>query len=163
VPDDLLEIFQTSFQLPATAYLQVASRAQKWVDQAISRNIYLESRDIGGMSELYVDAWRKGVKTTYYLHMKPRHKAEQSTVKVNKAVESGRASSGFGFARRAAAPVAAEATIADGGLRDATPLRSPTAPPAPAEASTNASEVVFEDGFTCPTDPQELLNCEACQ
>ena len=25
------------------------------------------------------------MKTTYYLHMKPRHTAEQSTVKVNKA------------------------------------------------------------------------------
>jgi ribonucleoside-diphosphate reductase alpha chain len=25
------------------------------------------------------------VKTTYYLHMKPRHTAEQSTVKVNKS------------------------------------------------------------------------------
>ncbi|GAB3494801.1 ribonucleoside-diphosphate reductase subunit alpha [Flexivirga lutea] len=140
VPEDLLEVFQTSFQLPATAYLQVASRAQKWIDQAISRNIYLESRDIGGMSDLYVDAWRKGVKTTYYLHMKPRHRAEQSTVKVNKAVESGRAGSGFGFARKAATP-----------------------PPEQAETPKNAPVAEFEEGFTCPTDPQELLECEACQ
>ncbi|MGN6413172.1 ribonucleoside-diphosphate reductase subunit alpha [Flexivirga sp.] len=140
VPEDLLEVFQTSFQLPATAYLQVASRAQKWIDQAISRNIYLESRDIGGMSDLYVDAWRKGVKTTYYLHMKPRHRAEQSTVKVNKAVESGRAGSGFGFARKAA-----------------------THPPEQAETPKTAPVAEFEEGFTCPTDPQELLECEACQ
>lgn len=140
VPEDLLEVFQTSFQLPATAYLQVASRAQKWIDQAISRNIYLESRDIGGMSDLYVDAWRKGVKTTYYLHMKPRHRAEQSTVKVNKAVESGRAGSGFGFARKGATP-----------------------PPEQAETPKTAPVAEFEEGFTCPTDPQELLECEACQ
>ncbi|RNI25381.1 ribonucleoside-diphosphate reductase subunit alpha [Flexivirga caeni] len=193
VPEDLLEVFQTSFQLPPTAYLQVASRAQKWIDQAISRNIYLESRDIGGMSDLYVDAWRKGVKTTYYLHMKPRHKAEQSTVKVNKAAETGRAGGGFGFARRAAAPSAIATTIAEGaedsGLRYAPPLRSSATQPAtpdgfasatqpasdkgsiavtPADpmaeqAPTAAPEVVFAEGFTCPTDPQELLNCEACQ
>jgi len=33
---------------------------------------------------LYSAAWERGVKTTYYLHMKPRHTAEQSTVRVNK-------------------------------------------------------------------------------
>ena len=174
VPEDLLAIFQTSFQLPASAYLQVASRAQKWIDQAISRNIYLESRDIGGMSDLYVDAWRKGVKTTYYLHMKPRHRAEQSTVKVNKAVESGHTGSGFGFARRAAAPAAVAPAVklapeAESRLRDAPPLRSPAPQPAlndtPSPSSTPqpAQDTVFEEGFVCPTDPQELLNCEACQ
>ncbi|GGB30102.1 ribonucleoside-diphosphate reductase [Flexivirga endophytica] len=183
VPEDLLEVFQTSFQLPATAYLQVASRAQKWIDQAISRNIYLESRDIGGMSDLYVDAWRKGVKTTYYLHMKPRHRAEQSTVKVNKAVESGHSGSGFGFARRAAAPAAsatATATVeapapaaAPAPVRETEPIRKPepvvvaeapaSSPTPESDPPTTAPDAVFEEGFVCPTDPQELLNCEACQ
>jgi ribonucleoside-diphosphate reductase alpha chain len=171
VPEDLLEVFQTSFQLPPSAYLQVASRAQKWIDQAISRNIYLESRDIGGMSDLYVDAWRRGVKTTYYLHMKPRHRAEQSTVKVNKAVESGHSGKGFGFARRAVAD-------SDDGPRYAPPLRPPheVSPPlrspeyfagtptgSPATRPAESPEVVLAEGLTCPTDPQELLNCEACQ
>lgn len=32
----------------------------------------------------------KGVKTTYYLHMKPRHTAEQSTVRVNKGEALGK-------------------------------------------------------------------------
>ena len=39
------------------------------------------------MMDLYFAAWERGVKTTYYLHMKPRHTAEQSTVRVNKAEE----------------------------------------------------------------------------
>jgi len=39
------------------------------------------------MMDIYFAAWERGVKTTYYLHMKPRHTAEQSTVKVNKAEE----------------------------------------------------------------------------
>jgi ribonucleoside-diphosphate reductase alpha chain len=37
------------------------------------------------MMDIYFAAWERGVKTTYYLHMKPRHTAEQSTVKVNKS------------------------------------------------------------------------------
>ncbi|HEY9291927.1 MAG TPA: ribonucleoside-diphosphate reductase subunit alpha, partial [Microlunatus sp.] len=64
VPRDLKETYRTSFQLSPYAYLNVAARAQKWIDQAISRNIYLASRDVGEMIDLYSAAWRMGVKTT---------------------------------------------------------------------------------------------------
>jgi ribonucleoside-diphosphate reductase alpha chain len=84
VPDHLKEVYKTSFQLSPYAFIEVAARAQKWIDQAISRNIYLEDRDVDNMMSLYAAAWERGVKTTYYLHMKPRHTAEQSTVRVNK-------------------------------------------------------------------------------
>jgi ribonucleoside-diphosphate reductase alpha chain len=85
IPDDLKAVYKTSFQLSPYSFLEVAARAQKWIDQAISRNMYLETRDLGDMMDIYYAAWERGVKTTYYLHMKPRHTAEQSTVKVNKA------------------------------------------------------------------------------
>ncbi len=87
IPDDIKAVYKTSFQLSPYAFLEVAARAQKWIDQAISRNMYLETRDLGDMMDIYFAAWERGVKTTYYLHMKPRHTAEQSTVKVNKAEE----------------------------------------------------------------------------
>jgi ribonucleoside-diphosphate reductase alpha chain len=54
------------------------------------------------MVDIYSEAWKRGLKTTYYLHVKPRHTAEQSTVKVNKA-ETGDGSArkvGFGFAKK---------------------------------------------------------------
>ena len=85
IPDDVKATYKTSFQLSPYAFLEVAARAQKWIDQAISRNMYLETRDLGEMMDIYFAAWERGVKTTYYLHMKPRHTAEQSTVKVNKS------------------------------------------------------------------------------
>jgi ribonucleoside-diphosphate reductase alpha chain len=56
--------------------------------------MYLETRDIDETMKIYMTAWEKGVKTTYYLHMKPRHTAEQSTVAVNKAKKIGKV--GFG-------------------------------------------------------------------
>ena len=85
VPEHLREVYKTSFQLTPYAFIEVAARAQKWIDQAISRNIYLQSRDVSEMARLYSAAWERGVKTTYYLHVKPRHTAEQSTVRVNKS------------------------------------------------------------------------------
>lgn len=97
IPDSVKATYKTSFQLSPYSFLEVAARAQKWIDQAISRNMYLETRDIGDMMDIYMGAWERGVKTTYYLHMKPRHTAEQSTVKVNKSedIETG-AKKGFG-------------------------------------------------------------------
>lgn len=99
IPQHIKDIYKTSFQLGPYAFIEVAARAQKWVDQAISRNMYLETRDIDDMVAIYKTAWKKGLKTTYYLHVKPRHTAEQSTVKVNKAANLGPKKTGFGFAR----------------------------------------------------------------
>ena len=103
VPDHIKAVYKTSFQLSPYAFVEVAARAQKWVDQAISRNMYLETRDVDEYENIYMAAWKRGLKTTYYLHVKPRHTAEQSTVKVNKAESlsgGGPRKSGFGFARK---------------------------------------------------------------
>ena len=65
--------------------------------------MYLETRNIDDYVEIYSECWKRGLKTTDYLHVKPRHQAEQSTTKVNKTEEivrtSGRAKVGFGFAK----------------------------------------------------------------
>ncbi|HEX4444083.1 MAG TPA: ribonucleoside-diphosphate reductase subunit alpha [Galbitalea sp.] len=113
IPDNIKETYKTSFQLSPYAFLEVAARAQKWIDQAISRNMYLETRDLGDMMDIYFAAWERGVKTTYYLHMKPRHTAEQSTVKVNKAEDL---TAGQSVPTEAAASVAAPAAPARRGF-----------------------------------------------
>lgn len=104
IPENLKRIYKTSFQLSPYAFIEVAARAQKWVDQAISRNMYLETRDIDEYEKIYLEAWRRGLKTTYYLHVKPRHQSEQTTVSSNtNKVRVGSASggrTGFGFAKR---------------------------------------------------------------
>jgi ribonucleoside-diphosphate reductase alpha chain len=115
IPDDLKAVYKTSFQLSPYSFLEVAARAQKWIDQSISRNMYLETRDLGDMMDIYYAAWERGVKTTYYLHMKPRHTAEQSTVKVNKTEELEQKSEAP--AEGAAATTAAPARRGFGGLK----------------------------------------------
>lgn len=152
VPDELKAVYRTSFQLSPYAFLEVAARAQKWIDQAISRNIYLADRSVDAMTELYATAWRKGVKTTYYLHMKPRHTAEQSTVRVNKTENlnatgsaSGRGAAGApagaggpvrtGFAAARSASAAAPAVDA---AAAPAPAPAPTAAPATAAAAAPA-------------------------
>ncbi len=193
VPDRLKAVYKTSFQLSPYAFLEVAARAQKWIDQAISRNIYLADRSVDAMTDLYAAAWRKGVKTTYYLHMLPRHTAEQSTVHVNKTENlrttgsaSGRgappsgtsataapARRGFaGFSARPTHPTApTPGSDADpapqetSAITDA-PAKQTAGPPAvPAEATVLAVDDTTEivDGVACPVDPMERLQCDSCQ
>lgn len=104
IPQSIKDVYKTSFQLSPYSFIEVAARAQKWVDQAISRNMYLETRNIDDYVEIYTEAWKRGLKTTYYLHVKPRHQAEQSTTKVNKTEEisksGGARKTGFGFAKK---------------------------------------------------------------
>jgi ribonucleoside-diphosphate reductase alpha chain len=94
IPQHVRNVYKTAFTTSPHAVLEIAARAQKWTDQSLSRNMYLETRDIDETMKIYTTAWEKGVKTTYYLHMKPRHTAEQSTIGVNKAQKIGK----IGFA-----------------------------------------------------------------
>lgn len=178
IPAELVEIYQTSFQLPGRAYLEVASRAQKWIDQAISRNIYLADRSVANMVELYTEAWRMGVKTTYYLHMMPRHTAEQSTVKVNKAeaLQSGAASSGagsrrgFGAASTTPAPASAPARRGFGAVTATAPAAAGSEPVPVVPEDAEQLDVLDQldqadqvDDVQCPIDPMERLQCDSCQ
>jgi ribonucleoside-diphosphate reductase alpha chain len=131
IPDHIKDIYKTSFTTSPFAFIEVAARAQKWVDQALSRNMYLETRDIDETMRIYQTAWDKGVKTTYYLHMKPRHSAEQSTVAVNKSQQMGRV--GFGaLGLKKVAPETAPQPFAS-------PLQKTFDMPVPVKANSESS------------------------
>jgi ribonucleoside-diphosphate reductase alpha chain len=131
IPQYIKDIYKTSFTTSPYAYIEVAARAQKWVDQALSRNMYLETRDIDETMKIYITAWEKGLKSTYYLHMKPRHTAEQSTVKVNKAEKMGK--KGFG--------VVAKEVVADEIISEMAPTPSPISVPQPEPVMATPAQI----------------------
>jgi ribonucleoside-diphosphate reductase alpha chain len=131
IPQHIRDVYKTSFTNSPYAYVEVAARAQKWFDQAISRNIYLETRDIDETMQVYNAAWEKGLKSTYYLHMKPRHNAEQSTTTVNKAAVIGK--KGFGVL----SGLSASAGFAK--VAPAEPVASPIVVPSPVAVSVSAA------------------------
>jgi len=158
IPTELKLLYQTSFQIDPEAFTDIAARAQKWIDQAISRNMYLETREISRMEEIYLNAWRKGLKSTYYLHMKQRHTAEQSTTKVNKRAASGRRGfSGFG-ALPVNPPIAS--TLPDDTRNEINTNGETDENMVESFASPAKVDKVVE---ACPIDPQEREQCESCQ
>lgn len=167
IPDDLKAIYKTAFTTDPYAYVEVAARAQKWVDQALSRNMYLDTRDNEEIMKIYATAWEKGVKSTYYLHMKPRHTAEQSTVSVNKAASIGKV--GFGMLKakmvedRQKEELAAAAPV-ESPLRVAEPTPVVAQAPAPVPKAAPAAPAADKPApFVCPIDPAERAQCDSCQ
>lgn len=156
VPAYLKEIYRTAFTTAPYAYIEVAARAQKWVDQALSRNMYIDNRDMDNMKNIYMSCWRKGLKTTYYLHMKPRHTAEQSTTSVNKAEQIGKR----GFAAIKSAAVITPVQSTD---MTATPSPISLTQSTPTDMSPVTMVQHKQKPHVCPADPQERLVCDSCQ
>jgi ribonucleoside-diphosphate reductase alpha chain len=156
IPQHIKDVYKTSFTTSPYAYVEVAARAQKWVDQAISRNMYLETRDIEETMEIYTTAWKKGLKTTYYLHMKPRHTAEQSTTRVNKAEVMGK--KGFGA-------IAGLKTSADFKAPISEPVKSGVVVSVPVKDSVLVEKKVPSSAETklSTSDPSEKMVCDSCQ
>ncbi len=155
IPQEMRDRYKTSFGTSPYAMIEVAARAQKWIDQAISRNMYLETRDIGEIMEIYQTAWKKGLKSTYYLHMKPRHTAEQSAQKVNKATALGKR--GFGGLK-------SKAQKAKDDVLTVEPAQTKKGFGATtAKKVEKAKPKITVAANTCPTDPALLAQCDSCQ
>jgi ribonucleoside-diphosphate reductase alpha chain len=153
IPPHVKDIYRTSFTTSPYAFIEVAARAQKWVDQALSRNMYLETRDIDDTMKIYSTAWEKGLKSTYYLHMKPRHTAEQSTVAVNKGQAMGK----LGFA---AIRAKAEGNIApqtfSAPLQKSLEIPVVTTTTSPAEIMMKAQEEAKNDPAPVEKSPEPV-------
>ncbi len=80
VPDDLKALFATAFELDPKWLVAAASRRQKWLDQAQSLNLYMAEPSGPKLEQLYLEAWRQGLKTTYYLRSMGATHVEKSTV-----------------------------------------------------------------------------------
>lgn len=81
VPNDLKQLYATSFEIEPTWLVQAAARRQKWIDQAQSLNLYISQPSGKRLDALYREAWRSGLKTTYYLRSRSATHVEKSTLK----------------------------------------------------------------------------------
>ncbi len=84
VPQDLRDKYRTAFGIEYKYFIDAAARRQKWIDQSQSVNLFLPEADIKTLSHMYRDAWRKGLKTTYYLRTLGASNIEKATVSVKK-------------------------------------------------------------------------------
>jgi ribonucleoside-diphosphate reductase alpha chain len=84
IPHDLKQRYKTAFELEPEWLIRAASHRQKWIDMAQSLNLYVQEPNGRKLSELYLLAWRSGLKTTYYLRTLAATQIEKSTLDVNR-------------------------------------------------------------------------------
>ena len=86
IPFKIRNRYKTAFAIEYKYFIEAAARRQKWIDQSQSVNLFLAVADIKTLSHMYRDAWRKGLKTTYYLRTLGASNIEKATSNVKKEV-----------------------------------------------------------------------------
>jgi ribonucleoside-diphosphate reductase alpha chain len=81
VPDDLKALYATAFEIDPAWLVEAGARRQKWIDQSQSLNLYMAQPSGKKLDQLYRLAWKKGLKTTYYLRSRSASHVEKSTLR----------------------------------------------------------------------------------
>jgi ribonucleoside-diphosphate reductase alpha chain len=84
IPDELKKVYLTAFEIEPEWLIECGSRRQKWIDMGQSLNLYIAEPSGKKLNDMYMSAWRKGLKTTYYLRSLGATQIEKSTTDINK-------------------------------------------------------------------------------
>ncbi len=136
LPERLKEKYKEAFEVDPFRCIELTAARAKWIDQSQSHNVFVKGTSGKLLSDVYMKAWRAGLKTTYYLRSLGASQIEKSTVSAAK----------YGFTQK----------------RDYRSVEAVPAPPARAVRAETppAAEGVEADPSLCRIDDPE---CEACQ
>ncbi|MDX6354849.1 MAG: ribonucleoside-diphosphate reductase alpha chain, partial [Streptomyces sp.] len=140
LPARVRELYRTAWEIPQRALIDMAADRTPFLDQSQSLNLFLETPTIGKLSSMYAYAWKRGLKTTYYLRSRPATRIARAAQA--QAQEVGTEAPATG----------SEATAAGA---DAPPARTQSPAPAPLPV------VADEAAIACSLENPE--SCEACQ
>lgn len=83
--DELKAIYRTAWEIPMRSLIDMMAERGAYIDQSASLNLFMESPNIGKLSSMYMYAWQKGLKTTYYLRSRPATRIAQVSAGENTA------------------------------------------------------------------------------
>lgn len=80
IPDLIKSVYRTVWEIPMKSLIEMAADRGPFIDQSQSLNLFVESPSIGKLSSMYMFAWKRGLKTTYYLRSRPATRIAKATV-----------------------------------------------------------------------------------
>src|SRR5216683_781083 len=83
IPEEIRSIYRTVWEIPMRSLIDMAADRGAFIDQSQSLNLFVQSPNIGKLSSMYMYAWKKGLKTTYYLRSRPATEIAKTTVPVS--------------------------------------------------------------------------------
>lgn len=79
IPENIKEKYKTAFDRDMMKLIESNAARQKWIDQAVSFNLYNKGTSLKYLNDIYMKCWEEGLKTTYYLRNRAASKIEKST------------------------------------------------------------------------------------
>jgi ribonucleoside-diphosphate reductase alpha chain len=80
IPQELKEKYKTAFELDPEWLIEITAARGKWIDQSQSHNVFLKGVSGSRFNDVYLKAWRCGLKTTYYARTLGATQIEKSTL-----------------------------------------------------------------------------------
>ncbi|MGC6512876.1 MAG: ribonucleoside-diphosphate reductase subunit alpha [Myxococcota bacterium] len=81
LPADIRRLYRTAWELSMKSLIDLAADRGAFIDQSQSLNLFMETPNIGRLSSMYMYAWKRGIKTTYYLRSRPATRIASTTSK----------------------------------------------------------------------------------
>lgn len=82
IPKALKDKYKEAFDIDPEWMIEAAARRAKWIDQSQSLNIFSATSSGKRLSEIYLYAWKMGLKSTYYLRTIAASTIEKSTLEI---------------------------------------------------------------------------------
>jgi ribonucleoside-diphosphate reductase alpha chain len=84
IPQALKNKYQEAFEIDALHLINITASRGKWIDQSISHNVFMKGVSGKQLNDIYLAAWKAGLKTTYYLRTLGASQIEKSSLDANK-------------------------------------------------------------------------------
>ncbi len=83
IPLDIRNLYKTAWEIPQKVLIDLAAGRSRFIDQSQSLNLFVAEPKIEKLSSMYMHAWQKGLKTTYYLRSKAATNINQVSVETS--------------------------------------------------------------------------------
>lgn len=80
VPQYLKDKYTTAFELDPEHLINISAARAKWIDQSQSHNVFSKGLSGAKLNDIYMRAWKTGMKTMYYLRTLGATQIEKSTL-----------------------------------------------------------------------------------
>jgi ribonucleoside-diphosphate reductase alpha chain len=80
IPQEIKDRHKEAFEIDPKHCIDMTAARGRWVDQSQSHNVFFQGVSGKRLHEIYMHAWKRGLKTTYYLRSLGATQIEKSTL-----------------------------------------------------------------------------------
>jgi ribonucleoside-diphosphate reductase alpha chain len=80
IPQHIKDKYKEAFEIDPEWLVKITAVRGKWIDQSQSHNVFMKGVSGKKLNDIYLTAWKAGLKTTYYLRTLGASQIEKSTL-----------------------------------------------------------------------------------